>query len=412
VVKGVDVRRLTDDIPGTGGRLRAEVDDFAVEEIPLYAPAGEGEHVLFEIQKRGIPTREAVRRLARALGANPESFGVAGQKDSRAVTRQWLSVAGVETDRVVGAEASGVRVLSAARHGNKLRMGHHRGNRFRVRLREVKDGALENASSALELLARRGVPNRFGPQRFGERRDGHLVGKALLGGEHGTEHKEALALLLGRPGELDPPAVRRSREAYDRGDLNDALKVLPAARRDERACLARLARGEKPARALRAYPKRMRLFFVSALQSHLFNQVLDARMPAIDTVETGDLAWKHDSGAVFRVEDAPAEAPRAESFEISPSGPMFGFRMIEPSGRPGEVEQRVLAEAGLTLQSFKAPAGLKSKGARRPLRVPLGGHSVTEADGGLWISFALPPGSYATIVLDEVMKVGDTSASA
>jgi len=402
------VRRLTDDIPGTGGRLRAEVDDFAVEEIPLYAPSGEGEHVLFEIEKHGIPTREAVRRLARALGANPESFGVAGQKDARAVTRQWLSVAGVETARVTGAEASGVRVLSAARHGNKLRMGHHRGNRFRLRLREVKDGARENAAAAVEILARRGVPNRFGPQRFGERRDGHLVGKALLTGEH----KAALALLLGRPSELDPPAVRRSREAFDGGNLHEALGGLPAARRDERACLARLARGEKPARALRAYPKRMRLFFVSALQSHLFNLVLDARMPDIDTVETGDLAWKHDSGAVFRVEDTDAERARAESFEISPSGPMFGFRMIEPGGRPGEVEQGVLAEAGLTLQSFKAPAGLKSKGARRPLRVPLGGHSVTEADGDLWLTFALPPGSYATVVLDEVMKVGDTSASA
>ncbi len=394
------VRFLTEDVPGTGGRIRAEIEDFEVEELPLYPASGTGEHVFLEIEKRGIPTREAVNRIARAAGVNPEAFGVAGLKDARAVTRQRVSVAGVDAKKLLGLEIPGVRVLSAERHTNKLRTGHLAGNRFRIRVRDVGHGAAEYARATLEILARRGVPNRFGEQRFGERGDGHLAGAALVRGEH----DEFLSLVLGRPSERDPPAVHRSREAYEKGDLDAAIRALPPHRRDERRCLVALARGKKPAQAARAMPKRLRLFLISALQSHLFNQVLDARLPDLDRLEPGDLAWKHDSGAVFKVEDLEAENARAARFEVSPSGPMFGYKMIEPEGRPGEVEAKVLAEAGLTRESFRRPGGLKAKGVRRPLRVPLGEADVTEDGPDLVLTFALPPGSYATVVMAEVMK--------
>ncbi len=395
--------RLTSDIPGTGGRLRAEPEDFEVEELPLYPATGAGEHVLVEVEKRGIPTREAVRRIAGALGVSPEDVGVAGQKDARAVTRQRMSIRGMALDerRVVSVDVAGVRVLSVERHASKLRLGHLAGNRFRIRVRDTGPAALENARAALDVLARRGVPNRFGRQRFGERGDGHLAGAAILR----EDADEALAFMLGRPSDLDPSEVRRSREAYDAGDFRAALRALPGSRRDEARVLSRLVKGERPNRALRAYPKRMRLFLISALQSHCFNEVLDARMPDLDRVEEGDLAWKHDSGAVFLVEDAAGEAERAARFEISPSGPMFGFKMIEPGGRPGEIELEVLERAGLTLKSFRAARGLKSKGARRPLRVPLGGPEAEACEGGdIRVAFSLPPGSYATVVMDEVMK--------
>jgi tRNA pseudouridine13 synthase len=83
---------------------------------------------------------------------------------------------------------------------------------------------------------------------------------------------------------------------------------------------------------------------------------------------------------------------------------MFGYRMIEPEGRPADIERGVLEGAGLELESFKRPAGLKSKGERRPLRVPVADAGVTEEAGDLWLTFALPPGSYATVLLDEIMK--------
>jgi len=393
-------RRLTEGVPGTGGSLRVELEDFLVEEVPLYEPCGTGEHVLFEIEKRGISTREAARRVALRLGVRVEGIGFAGQKDSRSVARQWMSAQHVEPASVMQLDAPGLRVLRAARHRNKLRLGHLAANRFTIRVRGPRPGSSGDARAVLETLARKGVPNRFGAQRFGERSDGHLVGAALLRGDW----DEVVSLLLGRPSELDPPRVRASREAFERGALAEALRLLPPERSDERACLAALLAGRSRERALGAIPGRSRRFLVSALQSQLFNRVLDSRMPDIDRLERGDLAYKHDSGAVFMVTDPAAESPRAERFEVSPSGPLFGYKMIEPAFGPAELERRVLAEAGLSAADFGRWPALKLKGERRPLRVRLSDYSLEEREGDLVLAFTLPPGSYATVVLDEVMK--------
>ena len=59
---------LTADLPGTGGKIRGRIADFVVEEIPLYEPVGAGEHLYVRIQKSGVSTHEAIRRMARALG--------------------------------------------------------------------------------------------------------------------------------------------------------------------------------------------------------------------------------------------------------------------------------------------------------------------------------------------------------
>jgi tRNA pseudouridine13 synthase len=146
----------------------------------------------------------------------------------------------------------------------------------------------------------------------------------------------------------------------------------------------------------------------------VFNRVVGARLagapagPALGTLLEGDLAWRHAGGAVFRVEDPAREQPRADAFEISPSGPLFGRRMTRPAGEPDRLEQAVLAEEGQTLEDFLRPGPLQWQGARRPLRVPLGEHglSAEEDEHGpfLALDFTLPAGAYATAVLREVAK--------
>jgi tRNA pseudouridine13 synthase len=155
-------------------------------------------------------------------------------------------------------------------------------------------------------------------------------------------------------------------------------------------------------RAARSVPKNVRQFFVSAYQSALFNRLLARRLGTIDRLMKGDLANLRGRSAVFLVEDPAAEQPRADRMEISPSGPLYGYKLTMAQGVPGEMEQRALDEEGLALEDFRVP-GLRIKGARRALRVPLEEYR-TRYDEGLMLSFALPPGSYATIVLDEVMK--------
>ena len=63
----MDLPYLTTSEPGIGGQLKVEPEDFFVEEIPLYLPSGEGQHVYVEIEKRGLSTHAAINKIAREL---------------------------------------------------------------------------------------------------------------------------------------------------------------------------------------------------------------------------------------------------------------------------------------------------------------------------------------------------------
>jgi tRNA pseudouridine13 synthase len=118
------------------------------------------------------------------------------------------------------------------------------------------------------------------------------------------------------------------------------------------------------------------------------------------------LAWLHRNGRVFAVEDVEVEQPRCDAGEISPSGPLFGYRMAEPGGGPGQIEQRLLSEAGLARETFRGGGGQRIKGARRPLRICMEKLNVVEEEppGTLLLEFGLPAGCYATAVLREINK--------
>ncbi len=130
----------------------------------------------------------------------------------------------------------------------------------------------------------------------------------------------------------------------------------------------------------------------------------------------GDLAWKHDTEALFLVEDPAAEQPRADAFEISPTGPLVGKRMKEPEGDVVALETRVLEAAGLRPSALESRAMRPLTGRRRPLRFALSEVGVESGvdDRGeyLELRFALPPGCYATAVLRELGKGGITEGGA
>lgn len=104
------------------------------------------------------------------------------------------------------------------------------------------------------------------------------------------------------------------------------------------------------------------------------------------------------------VEDVAAEAPRAEAFEISATGPLFGSRMKQPADGVLILEQKILAQAGVSEEAFDMGSGMRMEGERRPLRVPLA-DSVCSVEGDvLMLEFSLPKGSYATSALREITK--------
>jgi tRNA pseudouridine13 synthase len=397
---------LTADIAGTGGRIKETPEDFRVEELPLYLPCGDGEHTYLVIEKRGLTTLEAVRRIARAVGANERDMGYAGMKDAVGVTSQTLSVPRVAPEQLLGLQLPGLVMVRAERHRNKLKLGHLAGNRFTIRVREPDDGALERARAILAILARRGVPNYFGMQRFGGQGNSHVIGRAWFLGQY----REAVEAIIGTGEAVRDEQWQRAIEAFRRGEPEACRELLPGHCRTERDLVASLIRQpENWKRALGMVPQRLKMLYFSALQSALFNRVLDERLAELDTVVAGDVAHKHDNGACFLVEDPAAEAERVRQLQISATGPMFGSRMKLPEGRPLAIEEQVLAEAGLSREQFAAAGEWRFEGERRPLRIPLA-ESVAQPDGeGVLLCFSLPRGAYATAVLREVMKTDEVS---
>jgi tRNA pseudouridine13 synthase len=398
----MDLAFLTADLEGSGGTIRRTPEDFEVTEIPLYETSGEGEFLFLLVRKRGMGTFEAVRRLAGALAVPEREIGYAGLKDARAVTTQWLSVPGSCEERAKGIAVRGIDVLDARRHGNKLRIGHLRGNRFSIVVRGVPPGGAGRAAAILDVLLARGAPNYFGEQRFGSRGASHLYGESVLRRDYDTFLKRFLGGPAG--GEKDP-RILASRTAFEAGRIEEAFETMPTNRRAEKKCLHALVRFKDAERACMAIPKRMRQMYVSSFQSALFNRLLERRLQGLDRLEDGDLAFVHRTHRFFPVAEAAKEQARCTAFEISPSGPIFGSRTPLPDGAPGALERALLEEAGLDLSHFEPHGGLRFDGSRRALRIPIKEAVLAPVDRGAFrADFVLPSGSFATAVLREIVK--------
>jgi tRNA pseudouridine13 synthase len=340
-----EVPLLTPDLPGTSGSVRVSEEDFYVEELPLYDPSGSGGHLYLTVEKSGRTTPEVAHEIALALKVRERDVGYAGLKDKRAVAAQRFSVPVPPASpdfavRAAASSGSGWVVRSVALHGNKLRPGHLRGNRFRVVVRGVEPGALDRAERIASELRARGAPNLYGPQRFGKRGDNAALGAAIL---------------------------RRDAAPRDRFLRRLALSALQA-ELFNRCLAARLADG-------------------------LFERAI-----------AGDVMRKRATGGLFVSEDPTADDQRVRAGEIDPAGPLPGHALFAARGEAAEREAAVLDEAGIDPRSFVVGGGEMDGARRpyripvEDLRVEAVGPVA------LAISFALPKGSYAACVLREITK--------
>lgn len=362
------------------------------------------------VEKRELDTPGAIARLAREFGVDRREFGRAGLKDGRAETTQLISVRGVEPDRARGLELDRLRVLWAEPHEAKLRPGALRGNRFRLRLRPAPGLTLTpeagpRASRAFERLVADGVLNRFGAQRLGPRHRTALAGLAMLQGNAAV----ALGRLLGSPLATDSEPVQAARgAAQERGAATReggaaSLDLWPSSHSAERRLAARLSKGERPARVLRALPRERAKLHVHAAQSLLFEKLVDRRAGSPARLEIGDVVRRLTGRGTYRVESLAEDAESAARFEIVPMLPLFGRKLFPAGGDARRHELDVLRSFGLHEDTF---ADRKERGDRRALRVGIGNPQapvqLVDRDGQLLeLRFELPPGSYATTLLEQ-----------
>jgi tRNA pseudouridine13 synthase len=149
--------------------------------------------------------------------------------------------------------------------------------------------------------------------------------------------------------------------------------------------------------------RRLERLMVSAFQSAVFNRVLERRQIPLSILRDGDLVWVHKRNVAILVRDPDEDQAQADGFEISPTGPLFGERMKLPRAQPLAEEEEALREFGLpTFRQLSLPRRLRLPGARRPLRVQITEACFESHDDRLELQFVLPPGSYATILLEEL----------
>ncbi|AGN00542.1 tRNA pseudouridine synthase D [Salinarchaeum sp. Harcht-Bsk1] len=467
--QAVGIEHYVTDVDGTGGRLRRSPDDFRVREIeridpePIDADPGAYGHVVVRATLRSWDTNDFAGTLSDRLGISRHRVHWAGTKDKRAVTTQLFSIDGVDPAVIPGAgaassvdgaaDATGQKATPAideadvevlGRLGRSIELGDLVGNEFEVRITDAERP--EHVGPITDALAtfRTGgdapdrdepgnptpvaVPNFFGQQRFGSRRPiTHAVGLAIVRGEW----REAVRIYVADAYDSEPDSTQDARAAagdcFDDGDWTGALDAMPNRLGYERTLLHALERadadpGDDAAvfrEALADLPENLQRMFVHAAQSYAFNRILSARLDAglpFHEPVAGDVVCFADAGApeevalpdtdrlqavtADRVDTIARHCERGRAFVTAP---LVGTDTDLGDGDPGEIERRILDDLDLSPGDFDLPDPFGSTGTRRAVLV--GTELSIDDHDEPTLSFALPKGSYATVLLREYLKV-------
>ena len=415
--------------PGVGGHLKEQPEDFVVREISLFPrPDPDGAFSVLRVVSRNWEQHELGARLAQRLHLPPNAISWAGTKDRRAVTERLASYRGPLPSE--GFSMPEVEIVDAYTAREGLVLGHHFGNGFDIRLaglEGVPEAVSRIDSIRAELVSLGYFLNYFGAQRFGEVRPvTHDVGRAIVRGDIAGAVETYLTEVPPGATSAGDEARREYREHHDAAR---ALREFPEAFRFERLLLDRLARGQPPERALKALSRELRMLFVHAYQALLFNRWLTERLrrglSPVDPVEGDVLLRVRRDGTIPGTDPVPVSSDNLpECTELSRrgrarlAGPLVGFATQLGSGSSRELLERLLAEEGITPAHFELPKlpEIASRGTYRPVTVALPPIGITvpppEASGpsaSVRFHFALPKGSYATVVMREFQKTGATS---
>ena len=275
--------------------LKATAEDFQVDEVLDIPLSGDGEHLWLWVEKRGLNTEEAARRIAKAAGVALRTVSYAGLKDRQALTRQWFSIQlpGKADPDLSAAQSDTLRILKITRHKRKLQRGAHAANGFTLRLTQLVADK-EGLQARLEMIARQGIPNYFGAQRFG-----------YQGGNLGEAREYA------------------------------ARQALP----EQRAVRSRLLS------TARSY------LFNQVLAA----RVADGSW---QRAQVGDLLAFTDSRSFFPAGEAECNDPRLAILDLHPTGPLWGSGPSPASGAAFALEQAT-GEREAALRDWLVRAGME-----------------------------------------------------
>jgi tRNA pseudouridine13 synthase len=345
--------------------IKREPEDFVVEEITPSRKIlaldkkhkfreSDGDQLICVLQKKRWDTNIALNEIAKRLHVSRKRIGFAGTKDKRAVTTQRISLWKIKN--IENLRISDMKLTPLEYSDKRVELGDLWGNRFTIKVYTKK---------SMKKLKK--IPNFFGSQRFGDARPiTHLVGKEIILGDF----EEAVKMYLAKvfPAESKEAKLARKKLAKD-WDYAEALKYFPYGLRFERTLLGHLALSENDyIGALRKLPKFLKIMFVHAYQSYLFNEFLKESIKKKKKYKTGQLI-----GYESKIEN--------------------------------EIEEKILKKERMAPENFfiRSMPEMSSRGERRELFIELKDLEVLEKGKDYRVvRFSLPKGCYATTAIDQL----------
>ncbi|HWQ66326.1 MAG TPA: tRNA pseudouridine(13) synthase TruD [Methanospirillum sp.] len=396
------------DSNGIGGRLKADPEDFVVDEIADHT-FQEGPYLICRLTKRNWDQQRAIKEIANRLGFSHQRIGFAGTKDKRAVTTQYISIYKGDQERIRTLSLPDMSIEPVGTSNQQISLGQLKGNRFNIALKGTEGQGSYDAAQALINEISGGVPNYYGYQRFGVHRPvTHLTGLDILRGDYEAAVKTFVSTLSTN----EDSEYSEGRQYYaDTGDAKGALHLLPVRLSLERSLLHHLV--SKPADyggAFHAFPRTLRSMFVSAVQSWLFNKTVSMRFEEgrmADDPQLGDrlifLDGKTDivSESTRRIAVMHVKRGRCRVAVFMP-----GSLPESHSGPDDKNMAYLMEEQGITPDLFATASTFletRFSGALRPIMLNTTVSTQKEEDK-IRILFDLEPGQYATTVLREIMK--------
>ncbi|WP_462104387.1 tRNA pseudouridine(13) synthase TruD [Campylobacter concisus] len=342
-------------------------DDFVVREIPLYEFSGDGEHLIVEISKKDMTTQEALHVLSEVTGAKMRDFGYAGLKDKQGMTTQFISMPRKFESNLANFSHEKIKILSLNVHKNKLRIGHLKGNSFFIRLKKVLPSNAKKLEQAFVSIDKMGYANYFGYQRFGKFGDNAETGLEILknGTINGKKSKNV---------KLNNFLI----SAYQSDLFNRWLS--------KRVEISRFAQDFSLGELAQIYP-----YLDNAILKNLKSQKRFFKL-----IE-GEVLGHYPHGKCFLCEDLDAEGARFDARDITSCGLIVGAKAYEAQGAARMIEDQIFTQAN----EYKA----KMTGSRRFAWCYLedASYKYNEEKAHFTINFTLQKGSYATVVLEEIL---------
>ncbi len=435
---------------GVGGAIRESIEDFVVEEVlvdgskasvtgvipkkALGSTVQRQRFLLCVLVKRNWDTFIAVKNIAKLLGIDQARVQFAGIKDAKATTAQHISIENVSIEDIakVNVKDADVRPIGYVRE--MLSLFYLLGNNFTINIKAITESEetvkknIAQTIQQLEVIG--GIPNFFGHQRFGTTRPiTHLVGKAIIQGDF----KVAAMLFLAKPSLYEHPDSRQARQnLQETENFKDAQENFPKQLRFERMMLNHLADNPDDfVGAFQKLPLKLQALFVQAHQSYLFNRFLSLRVKhglALNEAIEGDyVVGVERSGLplttvakIVTAENLAEVNVQVKAGRLRVALPIFGVKQKLSQGVMGQIEREVLEQEGVEVENlrFNILSRTGGKGGLRAAVTPIKDFNLqdvsTNPDGSCVqakVSFMLLRGSYATIVLREIMKPADLIAA-